>query len=102
VPKEAVRRITEGIGQVAEAEQQAARAAARAARAAPPPEVAPARLLVAVDGVQVHMDSYHAWEHLWRVANAVSGTGSAAAAAWTEPLKRCLEQEGVAPAGPAR
>jgi hypothetical protein len=194
VPKEAVRRITEGIGQVAEAEQQAAMAQAQAGQEPPPPAMAPAHLVVAVDGVRVHTDGdwhemkvgvvaplgpatwtdpgrgrvcqmlgvqsvcaglegaaqfwwrvycearrrglgaatvalivvlgdgadwiwhaaarflalgrvelveivdiYHAWEHLWTVANAMFGTGSAAAAAWTEPLKRQLEEAGVAP-----
>jgi hypothetical protein len=56
VPNEAVRRITEGIGQVAEAEQQAAMAAARGDQEPPAPEVGPAQLLVAVDGVTVHTD----------------------------------------------
>src|SRR5688572_2462199 len=56
VPAEAVRRITEGIGQVAEAEQQAAMAAAQAAQEPPPPAVAPAQLVVATDGVKVHTD----------------------------------------------
>lgn len=194
VPDEGVRRITEGIGQVAEAEQQAAIVAARAAQEPPPPEVAPAQLLVAVDGVTVHtegdwhemkvgvvtplgpetwtdpatgrvcqrpgpqslcaglepaalfwwrlycearrrglgaatvvlivvlgdgadwiwksaarflhvgraqlveiVDIYHAWEHLWQVANAVHGTGSDAAAAWVGPLKERLLEEGVPP-----
>ncbi len=194
VPDEAVRRITEGIGQVAEAEQQAAIAAAEADQEPPPPEVAPSQLLVAVDGVQVHSDGdwhemkvgvvaplgpetwtdpdtgrvcqtpgpqslcaglepaarfwwrlycearrrglgaatvllvvvlgdgadwiwkpaarflqlgrvelveivdiYHAWEHLWTVANAVFDTGSAAATAWVTPLKQRLLDEGVAP-----
>lgn len=194
VPDEAVRRITEGIGQVAEAEQQAAMTLAQAGEELPPAEVAPAQLVVAVDGVQVHADGawhemkvgvvaplgpatwtdpdtgricqapgaqsvcaglepaarfwwrvygearrrglgaatvalvvvlgdgadwiwqaaarflalgrveyieivdiFHAWEHLWKVANAVFGPGSAAAAAWAEPLKRQLEQEGVGP-----
>jgi hypothetical protein len=194
VPKEAVRRITEGIGQVAEAEQQAAITQAQAGHDPAPPEVAPAQLVVATDGVKVHTDGdwhemkvgvvaslgpgtwtdpdsgrvcqtlgpqsvcagleaaavfwwrvycearrrglgaatvalvvvlgdgadwiwhaaarflalrgvelveivdiYHAWEHLWTVANAVFGTGSAAAAAWVAPLKRRLEQDGVAP-----
>jgi hypothetical protein len=194
VPDEAVRRITEGIGRVAEAEQQAAMAAAQADHEPPPPEGGPAQLLVAVDGVQVHTDGdwhemkvgvvaplgpdtwtdpdsgrvcqrpgpqsacaglepaavfwwrvycearrrglgattvalivvlgdgadwiwksaarflqlgcaelveivdiYHAWEHLWTVANAVYGTGSAAAAAWVAPLKQQLLDEGVAP-----
>ena len=194
VPKEAVRRITEGIGQVAEAEQQAAITQAQAGQDPPPPDEAPAQLVVATDGVMVHtagdwhemkvgvvaplgpgtwtdpdsgrvsqtlgpqsvcagleaaaafwwrlycearrrglgaapvalvvvlgdgadwiwhaaarflalrgvelveiVDIYHAWEHLWTVANAVFGTGSAAAAAWVAPLKRRLEQDGVAP-----
>jgi hypothetical protein len=194
VPDEAVRRITEGLGQVAEAEQQAAITAAQADQESPPPEVAPAQLLVAVDGVKVHTDGdwhemkvgvvaplgpaprvdpetgrecqtpgtqslcaglepapvfwwrlycearrrglgaptvalivvlgdgadwiwthaarflqlgrvdwveivdiYHAWEHLWKVANAVYGTGGAAAAAWVEPLKGQLIEAGVAP-----
>jgi hypothetical protein len=194
VPAEAVRRITEGIGQVAEAEQQAAMAAAQAAQEPPPAEVAPAQLLVAVDGVTVHtegdwhemkvavvaplgpetwtdpdsgrvcqtpgpqslcaglepaalfwwrvycearrrglgaatvallvvlgdgadwiwksaarflhvgwaelveiVDIYHAWEHLWQVANAVYGTGSDAAADWVGPLKVRLLKEGVPP-----
>jgi hypothetical protein len=194
VPDEAVRRITEGIGLVAEAEQQAAITAAHMDQEPPLPEVGPAQLLVAVDGVQVHTDGdwhemkvgvvaplgpdtwtdpdsgrvcqrpgpqsvcaglepaavfwwrvycearrrglgaatvalivvlgdgadwiwhsaarflqlgrvqlveivdiYHAWEHLWTVANAVYGTGAAAAAAWVEPLKRRLVEAGVAP-----
>ena len=194
VPKEAVRRSTEGIGQVAEAEQQAAITQAQAGQDPPPPDEAPAQLVVATDGVLVHtagdwhemkvgvvaplgpgtwtdpdsgrvsqtlgeqsvcagleaaaafwwrlycearrrglgaapvvlivvlgdgaewiwpaaarflalrgvelveiVDLYHAWEHLWTVANAVFGTGSAAAAAWVAPLKRRLEQDGVAP-----
>jgi hypothetical protein len=194
VPNEAVRRITEGIGQVAEAEQQAAMAAARGDQEPPAPEVGPAQLLVAVDGVTVHTDGdwhemkvgvvaplgptvrtepdtarecfvpgpqslcaglepatsfwwrvycearrrglgaatvalvvvlgdgadwiwkaaarflhvgrvefveivdiYHAWEHLWTVANAVYGPGSAAAATWVAPLKRRLLEAGVGP-----
>ena len=56
VPEEAVRRITEGIGAVAEAEQQAAMAAAQAAQEPPPADEAPAQLVVAVDGVMVHTD----------------------------------------------
>jgi hypothetical protein len=194
VPAEAVRRITEGIGQVAEAEQQAAMAAAATEQELRAPEVGPAQLLVAVDGVTVHTDGdwhemkvgvvaplgpdtwtdpatgrvcqtlgpqsvcagleaatlfwwrvycearrrglgaatvglivvlgdgadwiwksaarflhvgwaelveivdiYHAWEHLWQVANAVYGPGSAPAAAWVEPLKRRLLEDGVRP-----
>jgi hypothetical protein len=194
VPEEAVRRITEGIGQVAEAEQQAAITQAQAGADLPPPAAAPAHLVVATDGVMVHTDGdwhemkvgvvaplgpgtwtdpdsgrvsqtlgeqsvcagleaaagfwwrlycearrrglgtapvvlivvlgdgadwiwhaaarflalrdvelveivdiYHAWEHLWTVANAVFGPGSAAAIAWVTPLKRQLEHDGVAP-----
>src|SRR5438270_7922152 len=47
VPKEAVRRITEGIGQVAEAEQPAAITEAQAGHDPPPPAAAPAHLVVA-------------------------------------------------------
>ena len=58
VAEEAVRRMTEGIGAVAEAEQQAAMAAAEAGR--PPPadkgEEPPGALLVEVDGVQVPVE----------------------------------------------
>ena len=41
------------------------------------------------------MDIYHGYEHVWSVANAVFGTGTRAAAAWVEPLKRRLLQEGA-------
>lgn len=56
VATEAVRRVTEGIGAVAEAEQQAAMAQAQAGQP-PAPDVAavpPAALVVEVDGVHVH------------------------------------------------
>ena len=43
------------------------------------------------------VDLYHAWEHLWTVANAVYGSGTEAAAAWVGPLKRRLVEEGVQP-----
>ena len=43
------------------------------------------------------MDIFHVWEHLWTVAHAVFRPGSAAAAAWAEPLTRRLAQEGVGP-----
>ena len=33
------------------------------------------------------VDIFHAWGHLWTVANAVFGAGTARAAAWVEPLK---------------
>jgi hypothetical protein len=194
VATEAVRRITEGIGAVAEAEQQAAMALAHTWQPPAAEEVAPAMLAVEVDGVMIHwgdgwhegkvgvvaplgpstwtdpesgrvsfelgrqtvcaglepaeeswwrvhceacrrglganavvlvvmlgdgaewiwhaarhflqvgraevveiVDIFHAWEHLWTVANAVFGAGSGKAAAWVEPLKRRLEQEGVGP-----
>jgi len=56
VATEAVRRVTEGIGTVAEAEQQAAitRAQAGQAPAPDPDEAAPTALVVEVDGVHVH------------------------------------------------
>lgn len=52
---------------------------------------------LAVAGVEVVeiVDVYHAFEHLWTVANAVFGTGTAQAAGWVEPLKRRLLQEGA-------
>jgi hypothetical protein len=56
VATEAVRRVTEGIGAVAEAEQQALMAHARAGQAPPADagEASPAALVVEVDGVHVH------------------------------------------------
>jgi len=56
VATEAVRRVTEGIGAVAEAEEQAWVAQAQAGQAPPPDggETPPAALVVEVDGVQVH------------------------------------------------
>jgi hypothetical protein len=196
VATEAVRRVTEGIGAVAEAEEQAWMEQARAGQ--PPPrdadEAPPAALVVEVDGVQVHaggdwhemkvglvaplgpatrtvaetgrvaltlgrqsacagfetaalfwyrvyvaaclrglhapelalvvvlgdgadwiwryawqflgrrgvevveiVDLFHAWGHLWTVANAAFGAGTAQAAAWAEPLKGRLLDEGPAP-----
>jgi hypothetical protein len=58
VAEEAVRRITEGIGAVAEAEQQAAMTAAAAGQAPKPEagEAPPTALLVEVDGVQVPVE----------------------------------------------
>ncbi len=195
---EAVRRVTEGIGAVAEAEQQAAMAQAQAGQPPPPdaaePETTPTALVVEVVGVQVHaggdwhemkvglvaplgpatrtvtetgrialtlgrpsacagletaalfwyrvyvaacqrglgapgvalvvmlgdgadwiwryawqflgrrgvevveiVDVFHAWGHLWTVANAVFGTGTARAAAWVEPLKGRLLDAGPTP-----
>jgi hypothetical protein len=195
VATEAVRRVTEGIGAVAEAEQQVMIAQAQAGQS-PPADVepAPAALVVEVDGVHVHaggdwhemqvglvaplgpatrtvqetgrvaltlgrqsacagfetaalfwyrvyvaacqrglggpglalvvvlgdgadwiwryawqflgrrgvevveiVDIFHAWGHLWKVANAVFGAGTARAAAWVEPLKGDLLDTGPAP-----
>ena len=196
VATEPVRRVTEGIGAVAEAEQQLMIDRARAGQPPPPDaaEVAPTALVVEVDGVQVHaggdwhemkvglvaplgpatrtvaetgrialtlgrqsacagfetaalfwyrvfvaacqrglqapelalvvvlgdgadwiwryawqflgrkgvavieiVDIFHAWGHLWKVANAVFGAGTARAAAWVEPLKGDLLDTGPAP-----
>ena len=195
VATEAVRRVTEGIGAVAEHEQQVMIVQAQAGQ--PPPadvEPAPAALVVEVDGVHVHaggdwhemkvglvaplgpatrtsketgrvaltlgrqsacagfetaalcwyrvyvaacqrglggptlalvvvlgdgadwiwhyawqflgrrgvevveiVDIFHAWGHLWKVANAVFGAGTARASAWVEPLKGELLDTGPAP-----
>jgi ribosomal protein L34E len=195
VATEAVRRVTEGIGAVAEDEQQALIAQVQAGQ--PPPadcEPAPAALVVEVDGVHVHaggdwhemkvglvaplgpatrtvtetgrvaltlgrqsacagfetaalfwyrvyvaacqrglqaptlalvvvlgdgadwiwryawqflgrrgvevveiVDIFHAWGHLWTVANAVFGAGTPRAAAWVAPLKHRLLDTGPAP-----
>jgi hypothetical protein len=59
VPREAIRRITEGIGAVAEAEEQAAMARAQAGRepvAVGAPLPSGAALLVEADGALVHLD----------------------------------------------
>jgi len=50
----------------------------------------------AVELVEI-VDLYHAWEHLGTVAQAVFGTGSAAATAWLTPVKEALRDQGVAP-----
>lgn len=52
---------------------------------------------LAVAGVEVVeiVDLYHAYEHLWTVANAVFGTGTAKTAAWVEPLKAQLVRSGA-------
>jgi hypothetical protein len=63
VPRAALRRITEGIGEVAEAEEQAAMARAPAGREPVAPGVprpAGAALLVEADGAMVHLeDDWH-------------------------------------------
>jgi hypothetical protein len=196
VATEAVRRVTEGIGAVAEAEQQALMVQAQAGQPPPPDasEVTPSALVVEVDGVHVHaggdwhemkvglvaplgpatrtvtetgrialtlgrqsacagfetaalfwyrvyvaacqrglggpglamvvvlgdgadwiwryawqflgrrgvevveiVDIFHAWGHLWKVANAVFGAGTPRAAAWVTPLKGRLLDAGPAP-----
>lgn len=50
----------------------------------------------AVEIVEV-VDILHAYEHLWKVGNAVFGTGSAMAGVWVEPLKVKLVEEGPGP-----
>ena len=195
VATEAVRRVTEGIGAVAEAEQEALIAQAQAGQ--PPPadvEPVPTALVVEVDGVHVHaggdwhemkvglvaplgpatrtieetgrvaltlgrqsacagfetaalfwyrvyvaacqrglggpelalvvvlgdgadwiwryawqvlgrlgvevveiVDIFHAWGHLWTVAHAVFGAGTARASAWVQPLKADLLATGPTP-----
>jgi len=65
VAQEGSRRITEGIGQVAEGEEQALIARAQAGReplGAPVPPAAGAALLVEADGAQVHLDD--AWHEV--------------------------------------
>ena len=49
-----------------------------------------------VEAVEI-VDIFHAWGHLWTVANAVFGAGTARAAAWVAPLKGALLDEGPAP-----
>jgi len=58
-----------------------------------------ARAFLALPGVEVIeiIDLYHAYEYLWGVGNAVFGVATARAAAWVEPLKTRLYQEGAAP-----
>ncbi len=58
-----------------------------------------ARAFVALPGVELveTIDLYHAYEYLWAVGNTVFGEGTAAAAAWVEPLKTRLYTEGAAP-----
>ncbi len=43
------------------------------------------------------VDRWHARQHLWHVAHAVFGEGSAEAAAWAEPMAKALLDEGVRP-----
>jgi len=58
-----------------------------------------ARAFLALPGVEMVeiIDLYHAYEYLWAVGNAVFGEGTAAAAAWVEPLKTRLYAEGAPP-----
>ena len=58
-----------------------------------------AHAFLALPGVAVVeiIDLYHAYEYLWGVGNAVFGAETARAAAWVEPLKTRLYQEGAAP-----
>lgn len=43
------------------------------------------------------LDIYHVYEYLWAVGNAVFGAGSPQAAAWVEPLKDRLYEDGAPP-----
>jgi hypothetical protein len=52
--------------------------------------------LPGVDLVEI-IDLYHAYEYLWALGNAVFGAETPAAAAWVEPLKTRLYEEGPAP-----
>jgi hypothetical protein len=58
-----------------------------------------ARQFLGVWQVQVVeiVDIFHAFEHLWTVANAVFGAGTAEAVQWVGPLKAQLEEKGVKP-----
>ena len=48
-------------------------------------------------GAERTLDSYHGTEHLWALAQALHGEGTAEARAWFNPLKRQLLQKGGAP-----
>jgi hypothetical protein len=54
---------------------------------------------LALPGVELVeiIDLYHAYEYLWALGNAVFGAETPAAAAWVEPLKTRLYEEGPAP-----
>jgi hypothetical protein len=58
-----------------------------------------ARQFLGRRGVEVVeiIDIFHAWGHLWTVANAVFGAGTPQAAAWVAPLKIRLLTAGPAP-----
>lgn len=58
-----------------------------------------ARQFLGRRGVEVVeiVDIFHAWGHLWKVANAVFGAGTPQAAAWVEPLKVRLLTAGPPP-----
>ncbi len=58
-----------------------------------------ARHFLHVHGVELVeiVDIDHAYVYLWEVGNAVFGAGSARAAAWVEPLKDRLYEQGAAP-----
>jgi Uncharacterised protein family (UPF0236) len=58
-----------------------------------------ARAFLGLPGVEVVeiVDIYHAYTYLWAVGNAVFGAETAAAAAWVEPLKDDLYEQGAAP-----
>ena len=43
------------------------------------------------------VDLWHGRQHIWHLAHAVFGEGSAEAAAWAEPMAKALLDEGVSP-----
>lgn len=52
--------------------------------------------LPSVEVVEI-VDIYHAYGYLWAVGNALHGAGNLRAAAWVEPLKDQLYEQGPAP-----
>ena len=57
------------------------------------------RAFLGLPGVELVeiLDLYHVYEYLWMVGNTVFGPGTAAAAAWVEPLKTRLYAQGPVP-----
>src|SRR2546421_273225 len=111
VSGETVRRVSEAVGAVAEAQQQAAIAQVQQGRLARPAQGA-VDVVVPVDGAEwiwkraAHfvggpgitvveiVDIYHAYDHLWAVGRALWDTPEAVSA-WVEPLKDALYTQGA-------
>ena len=53
-------------------------------------------LLPEVEVIEI-VDRWHGRQHLWHLAHAVFGEGSAEATAWAEPMAKALLDEGVSP-----